>query len=467
VDQDTGFRRFVAGSIWLALYSLPAVVRANPLVVPNTLRQSFALATIFFLLGLARATSAASEQVQAAVEEPLGQITLSQALELALTRNPELAAAGNEIAATDAAVLQSGALPNPVLGISGQYLGNSRVRDDGDRTANLELGQLIELGGKRAARVRFAETGRDLAGWDYRAKLADVTLQVSLAFVDLLASQQRQALAKQSLELATAFSDAVSRRVQAGKASPVDATRARRTTSEVQIELEQATRELAAARRRLAALWNAPGARFEVAVGDLEAISPLPGYEQLQQRTPANPDVARWGSEIAQRDAGVRVEKAKAVPDVTLIGGVSRFSQFNDTAYTIGINIPLPLFDRNRGGILEATRRLGKTLDSKQASLTRVSAELGQAYERGAAVYSEIQTLRSSILPDAKSAYDAAAKGYELGKFGFLDVLDAERSLFQSRAQYLRALAEYQRGMKEIERLIGSALDPGVGAPQR
>ena len=61
--------------------------------------------------------------------------------------------------------------------------------------------------------------------------------------------------------------------------------------------------------------------------------------------------------------------------------------------------------------------------------------------------------------PGAESAFDAATKGYGLGKFSFLDVLDAQRTLFQSRSQYLRALADYQRGVSEIERLIGGPLE--------
>jgi len=231
------------------------------------------------------------------------------------------------------------------------------------------------------------------------------------------------------------------------------------TSSSTQIELEQASRELLAARGRLGAFWNNPVPRFERASGDLDTRPTLPPYEQLLKRMSNNPDIARWSSEIARREAGVDIEKAKAVPDLTLIGGVKRFSQFNDTAYVLGVSMPLPLFDRNRGGILEAARRVGRTLDEKLAAETRVASDLAQAYQRAAAADGEIQTLRAEILPGAQSAFDAATKGYQLGKFGFLDVLDAERTLFQVRAQHLRATAGYRRTTYEIERLIGGPLD--------
>lgn len=186
---------------------------------------------------------------------------------------------------------------------------------------------------------------------------------------------------------------------------------------------------------------------------------PLPGYENLTERARDNPDLARWTSEIARRQAGVAAERAKAVPDVTLSAGVTRFSQFDDRAYMVGIAIPIPLFDRNRGGILEANRRLDKATDEQRAVEARLTTDLAQAYQRLAAIDTEIGILRASLLPGAQSAFDAATKGYQLGKFGFLDVLDAQRTLFQTRTQHLRALADYQRGVAEIERLIGGPLE--------
>ena len=409
-------------------------------------------------------TAEADGQSSIAPEEPTGEITLDRAQALALAHNPELMAFARGFGASEAAIVQAGVLPNPVLGAAGENLGNNRLKEGGDRATVLQLEQLIELGGKRTARRKLAETGRDLAAWDYQAKRANLILQVSVAFIDVLIGQQRQSLAEESLALARLFADSVSKRVAAGKASPVEETKARLTLFSVEVELEQAKRELAAARQRLSSLWNNPAPRFETAVGDLERMVTLPSREQLFGRARANPDLARWGAEIAQRDAAVDVAKAKGVPDLTLTGGVARFSQFNDTAYTVGVSIPIPLFDRNRGGILEATRLLDKTVDQKRAAENRVHTELTNAEQRLAAIRVQIETLRTSILPGAQSAFDATRKGYELGKFGFIDVIDAQRTLSLVRSQYLGALATYHRGVREIERLIGDDLNTGTSA---
>ncbi len=392
------------------------------------------------------------------MHEP-AELTLRDALSLALQRNPELAAFGKERLAAEAAILQAGVLPNPVLEIAADNLGNTRKAEAGERATAIQIGQLIELGGKRMARIRGAAASRDLANWDYEAKRIEILSLVAQRFVDVLTAQRRQVLAGEALALATQVSDAVAKRVQAGKVSPVEETKAQLAQGGAQIELDQARREAISARGTLGALWASHDPRFERAVGDLDKTLPLPAYEQLAGRVRDNPELARWSSEIERRRALVDGEKAKAVPDVTLTAGITRFNQFDDRAYMIGISVPLPLFDNNRGGILEASRRLDKAADEQRAAQSRVLAALAQAYQRLAAIDKEIQTLRATLLPGAQSAFDAATKGYQLGKFGFLDVLDAQRTLFQTRTQHLRALADYQRGVSEIEHLLGGPLD--------
>ena len=103
----------------------------------------------------------------------------------------------------------------------------------------------------------------------------------------------------------------------------------------------------------------------------------------------------------------------------------------------------------------------------QELAIAHVTA-LAQGFQRLSAIQTEVETLRNDILPGAQSAYAGAAKGYQLGKFGILDVLDAQRTLFQARTQYLKALADYHRGHNEIERLIGSPLStttPVTGKP--
>jgi cobalt-zinc-cadmium efflux system outer membrane protein len=127
--------------------------------------------------------------------------------------------------------------------------------------------------------------------------------------------------------------------------------------------------------------------------------------------------------------------------------------------------LPLPLFDRNQGNILQAHQRVDKAVDEQAATELRLRTELTQAYEALSAAMNEISLLRNEILPGATSAFEVTTRGYELGRFGFLEMLDTQRILFQNRVLYIRALANYQRLVNEIERLIAAPINDVSSSP--
>jgi len=119
----------------------------------------------------------------------------------------------------------------------------------------------------------------------------------------------------------------------------------------------------------------------------------------------------------------------------------------------------LPIFNRNQGNIMAAHERVDKATDESSALTLRLKSLLIKAYEDLIAVQNEITLLRDEILPGANSAFEVSRRGYELGKFGFLEMLDAQRTLFQNQTLYLRALTNYQYLVNEIERLIAAPID--------
>jgi outer membrane protein, heavy metal efflux system len=169
------------------------------------------------------------------IAEPTGDLTLREALVLALKASPELAAFSREIRAREAAVLQARLLSNPELSVTAANLGNTVLKDiDGPQTT-VSLSQLILLGGKRARGIEVTGLDRDLAAWDYETKRMDVLTRVAQAFVEVLRTQEGLALASDLMALAKRMVGAVSARVRAGKVSPVEETRARVTLASVQI----------------------------------------------------------------------------------------------------------------------------------------------------------------------------------------------------------------------------------------
>ncbi|CKS27678.1 Cation efflux system protein CzcC [Mycobacterium tuberculosis] len=121
----------------------------------------------------------------------------------------------------------------------------------------------------------------------------------------------------------------------------------------------------------------------------------------------------------------------------------------------VGISVPLPIFDTNRGNITEALRRQDKAEEDARALELRLRADVGSARQRYVTTLAEVEALQSDILPGAQTAFDAATKGFELGKFSYLDALDAQRTLLQARSQYLRSLSELHRSITDLDRLLG------------
>lgn len=417
-----------------------------------------------FLLALPLATWAqipqtGLEQGAPRASEPAAPLTLNAALELALGANPELSAAGRELEALDATITQAQARPNPEL----SALIEDTRRET--RTTTLQLNQQIELGGKRSARIEAAERGRDAASLELDAKRAEIRAVVTEAFFDVLVAQERLRLAQASVELAQRATGAAARRVTAGKVSPVEETRARVAEAAVRVEQAQAASEVTTARRRLAATWGNSSPRFERAEGDPEALPPLPSMADLNARLAASPNLLRARIEVDRRQSLAEVERSRSVPDMIVSLGGKRIEEQDLNQAILGVSIPIPIFDRNQGNLLEALRRTDKARDELSATGIRLSNELVQAHERLNTARQEVASLQRDILPGAQSAYDAATKGFELGKFSFLEVLDAQRTSFQAKSQYLRALAEAHRSAAEIERILGAASTQSTLAP--
>ncbi len=394
-----------------------------------------------------------------AISEPAGDLTLREALSLALLQNPEIKAFAFEVRAREAAVLQSSLFPNPELGAVVENFGNDALQGFDSTAITLQLSQVIELGGKRAARTEATQLARDLAGWDYERERIKVLTETHKAYVEVLGAQGRAALSKQVVALAEEIAAAVAKRVMAGKVSPMEETKVGVATASARIELTRAERELEAARARLAATWGSTAPRFKRARGVLEAVLPIPTLAELMERLRQNPELARWATEIAERQAVIGLEETRAVPDLTASFGVRRFTEPGDDALVAGISLPLPLFNRNQGAILEAQRRLTKAEEERRAVEVRVATALSSAYQTLAGAHAEIAALKAQVLPGAQSAFEAASKGYRLGKFGLLDVLDAQRTLFGAKTQYLRALTDYHQSVAQVEGLIGERIE--------
>jgi len=399
------------------------------------------------------------------MNEENGDLTLGQALQRVLQNNPELAAFSKEVVAYEGTKLQAGLLKNPEFSVGAESFDSS---DPGiERFTTFRISQLIELGGKRSARVNVATLGQEMAEQAYATKRLEVLVRTANAFVDVLENQEQVKVMDDTLRLMQRAMNTVVKRVEAGKAPPIEATRSKVALSAATIELEQARRNLSAVRAKLALLWGEAKPQFSQALGELEAFVEIPGFDRLVGRLEENPVILQSVKNVAQHEAIVELQKANKIPDVTLGAGIQRYLGIDKTTAVLDMSIPIPVFNRNQGNELEARQRLNKAMDEQMSVKLQLRTEFVRNYENLLAAQNEIKVLHDEILPGAQNAFEITNRGYQLGKFSFLEMLDAQRAFFQNRILYVRALANYQRLVNTIEQLIAAPLADLATDPMR
>jgi cobalt-zinc-cadmium efflux system outer membrane protein len=222
---------------------------------------------------------------------------------------------------------------------------------------------------------------------------------------------------------------------------------------------------LRAARVALAARWGDATPRFTRAAGDLAALAPPPSTDDLLARITNNPDVARWTTELAARDAAVALEHARAVPDLGVGAGPRYFSDTNDVGVVFELSLPLPFFDRNQGGIAEARALRGQADAQRRATELAARSAVATAAEALRAAFERARVLRDDLVPGAQRVLDDATRAYRTGAVRYLDVLEARRTVFDIRDQYLAALADYHHARIDVDRLVGAPTDATEPTP--
>ncbi|ELX08355.1 cobalt-zinc-cadmium resistance protein CzcC [Janthinobacterium sp. HH01] len=390
------------------------------------------------------------------IDPSTAPLTLEQAITQALSTSPQLRSAAQSVAIAEGARVQAGMRPNPELSLLREGMSSTTGRTD-----TYQLSQLLELGDKRGARIKFAEQDQAFARGDTNVAAAELRANVIAAYFEALTAREHVALAKESLTLASKATNAAGRRVAAGKISPLEQTRSSVAEAGARLELSQALADAALAKRRLAAFWGSTQPEARPLVAPEINLAAIPALPELQTRLEASPQMQRARIQIAREEARLNLAKADRVPDLTVTLGRKKDSLTNVSQTVVGVAIPLPLFNRNQGNLLSALRRVDKARTDAEIEYLNAIQALADAHQRATVSQEQIESMRKEILPAAQSAFDAAVTGFELGKFGFIDVLDAQRTLFQSRAQYLSALSARFRSLADLERFI--AVENNVG----
>jgi cobalt-zinc-cadmium efflux system outer membrane protein len=385
-------------------------------------------------------------------------LSLAEALSTAIDANPDLAAARQEIGISEGVRKQAGLIPNPEI----SYQVEDTRRNTS--TTTVALSQPLELGGKRRARVEVATYGQSVAQLELDRRVNSLRADVVQSYYAALRAQTGLNLAKQSLELTERGLRIVDGRVRAGKSSPVEATRAQVQLAEAKLQVRRAETLKSTAYQQLAQLIGSSVTAFDRL--DSPDLSPgkSPQATELLAKLDQTADMRQALAQIDKSDASLGAEKAQRIPNLTVSVGSQYDRSIRERVNVVGLSMPLPLFDRNQGNILSASRRADQARDQRNAVELRLRSETQTAVNQWATAMQEVESYDKTILPSAQQAVDTATRGFEMGKFGFIEVLDAQRTLIVARGQYLDSLAAATNARAQVERVYG---DVGLTANTR
>ena len=381
-------------------------------------------------------------------------LTLDQALAAARQTSPALEATSADLRASSAARTVAGLRPNPSLQAETENVTGSgpyRGFDSAETTVGFALP--IELGGKRSARIGVAEAQGARVRVDAAIAEADLTLRVTQAFNLAVTAERRLGVAREQAGIAVEAFRAASVRVRAGRASPIEEQRADVLRINAEAAAARAERDAAVTRDTLARLIGRP-----VTVGlDLAWFDRIDGYgPSARASVDGTLALAAADAEVTTADAQVRLARSQRIPDVTLSAGARRLEATNDTAAVFGVSVPLPLFNNGSAGVAQARAERDRTVARRR--MVRIDAEqaIAAAEAEVANAAADARNATGPALAAALEAARIARIGYREGKFSQLDLLDAERTLAETRAAAIDALAAWHDASARLQRLTSA-----------
>jgi len=381
-------------------------------------------------------------------------LTLRQALALARESDVGLTASEARIEAAAGALRQAGASPNPSVGVDIENFPRTNFNVPFERTeATLYYQRTLERGDKREARTNVARADLEAVRLRRIVRGLDLFQNVETAWNEAVAAAAAVRIAEEQLAVLEGFQSEVRRRVEAARDPLFAGARVDTQVIQARIALDQARVVAQNARRALAAYWSNPSDQ------PLDAAE----FENTNAELPALPaqsiDVSLLEAQRETADAQVSLERSRAVPDLTLRGGVRYIEQGRDLALVVGGSIPLGIYDTNRGNIERAeAERLAADREIAAARLARVRDTV-RLQGRISANAAEANRIQAEVLPKAEETVALVRDGFNRGGFSYLDVIDAQRALIDARVRRVEALKAFHTDRAALNRLAARHAD--------
>lgn len=397
-------------------------------------------------------------------------ITLAAAIQQALEADPKIQAGFESVRQTEADLVTAGLLPNPTVSGSGTLMPLNRpftpTRQGGPPQFDAGLAFPIDgfLFGKRAAAVVAAQQGVDVATAEFAELVRQRIAGTIAAFYDVLEAQAILELAREDLQSLSLVERIIANRVALGDVGTIELDRIRLSIFSSRREARSRESALAAALSRFRAfLGMADGTPLRLA-GNLDAArpaAPLSTEAAMAIADENRPDLIALRRQVEKAAADLRTEERKALPQVTPRIGYTR--QFQEkaigypdvNAWGVGVDLSIPLFDRNQGNIAKARSLRVQSALNVDARMVDLRAEIEQAVQAYQTAYQVLTSDDPGQLDAARNVRDKIRTAYELGGKSLIEVLDAQRTYRETYRLHITGRSGYWHALHGLNAAVG------------
>ena len=396
-------------------------------------------------------------EAQASLPASAESLDLQSAVAAAWSSSPELRAAEADIAA-GAARIESAALRPPLelTGAVENALGSGELSGLSGSEITLGVAQVFELGRKRAERIGVAQL--EHRSLEYERDWLKLALQADVTdvFIEGVALERRVTVIERARQLAQSIVSAAERRVNAGRSSQAELSRARVTIAQADIELLALASERQRLHRELARLIGreSAAALFRL-TGTLDVLPELPSGALLESLLASAPDAQRATVNRELARARLQLAEAQRRPDFSAGAGVRNLAATDDVALVFSGSIALGASRRARSGIAEARAEVDRADALAGATGRQVAVQARNLADALALAARQLELLRTVVVPESQRAEELFATGYGLGRFSFLEVADAQRQSIEASRSLIELTLRYHQTILDLGRLLG------------
>lgn len=388
----------------------------------------------------------------------LAQVAYGLDLETAWQRvvasAPSLGAVNSEVSILEAEALQVSLRLNPFFEVASENLDIMPTKNVDPPQTTFSLSQIFELGGKRKARAAYACSLSTVAYWDAQIARENLRLAVVTAFIEVCSAQERLNLAKKRMKLIEQVLKTAQQQVQNGKVSPIFEKKVAIELMSEKIYLSEITSAFEQAKQHLSIMWGCRCPDFDEVEYPFFTFSSHCYDESGFYQTP---DYLKAQQVICSTSKQLTLQKANGIPDVTLIAGFRLFHDSTENGWIVGAAMPIPIFDRNQGSVKAARCSMAQAQYELEEVVREGTDQIALVQERLATACEEVR-MRQAIFKEAEEAFELTKRGYQNGKFEYLELLEAEKMLFEIQEKYIDVLSEYHLNRAQLARLCGKPL---------